>query len=399
MKKRLLLLPIIALLSLSSCGEKSNPLPPAPELTEDGDLPEGGETIEDVTQRKQVLAKALKNGSDSLRNSDHIGVSFNISHFIAGFDAPKFNMSVDTGHDVEFLISADHLFNGTKENTRIGVAIPRPFTVYANLNSGVEDFEYSFEDRVTFNEASVYLANGNIYADLSELNLEDVVGKVCTFVSPFTDGILGEESTIQAFIEQFANNPAMFTLLLKAALGENFNYKFAYEGAIPDDKYPLVNIEALDDEKAEESVEDNTKSFEEATGLKWDDVCKVQTYYDIYTGLEFNVHLSDIKTDTFLPETTINLGFTFHPESYLKMVLVTDEQNRPIKFSVKLGTAITIHEDSVSEALGGEVVFAIDTAVGVNIDYDKGPVNFPENYDDYTSAGTIISVLFPPKGE
>ena len=69
MKHAKYILPIVALMSLSSCGTEV-----VDRATNKGVAPEGGTQLADKDSKIQALAKSLKKGKDNIKDLDEFGI-------------------------------------------------------------------------------------------------------------------------------------------------------------------------------------------------------------------------------------------------------------------------------------------------------------------------------------
>jgi len=380
MKKKYLLLPIVGLMSLTSCGTAN---PPAP--TAEGKLPEGGTEIVKKEEKTAKLASVMKDASTNLSQIDSFGLRTTLHKFEVGGISEDGKSRVDVhvaGGEPTFVLGADHLFNGTKENTKVGINIPA-FDIFTEIDyKPVEGDSYLYRNTTSFGGAGAYLDNGNVYADLSQGHLPDLVVSLAKFTYPFLGELTTEWRMVEMIIKNIADYPDLVDTLIAQFLGSDFNYKIKVPDAV--NKYPLVTYEEVKEEDSVKEAENLEAGFEEATGLKWDDVCSVFTYGK-YTGFEFYFKLRDFKTDTYLPESTQDMGFVFGDDSGVAFSAIFDEKGLPLDFSFRGGVVITISDEEVSKHFGGDLTLGANLHFDGSFVYGSNPVSFPESYEGFNT--------------
>jgi len=382
MKKKLLILPLIALFSMTSCGTS------APDKTADGHLPSGGSEVTKKEDRTARLAKVIENGSAQLGNLDAFGLelSFDISKF--SVDSPNLKAELAVSPQPSFKMGAEHLFNGTKENTKIGVS-STAFTASVKMETSLTEEPVNLNESFSIGALGAYLDNGNVYADLSALNVPNLLKQVVKAAAPFADTLKQDEEgygmMIGNLIEQFSLNPDLLQTMLDMIFGKDFNYKLKFEDVAKE--FPLVKVESYTETESLEKAEEAIKAFDNNTaGLKFDEVCHIYTYGD-FTGLQFSFDLNKI-------EAVANAGVTLGEGNVFEFGIVMDEKGLPRDFSIKAQLDLSVAEEQAGAIFGGALKASGGVKVNGTFVYGSNPVSFPANYDDYSKLAFDVGGLF-----
>ena len=398
MKKTKFILPIIALLSLSSCGSKE----PVKRETNKGEIPTGG-TLASGDVQKKVVGAVLAKSRTSISELEEFGLVASSEGLNLDLKSEYLNGTVNLGN-FTLNAGASNLFSGNKENTKIGLDFSG-LKCTADLHSAgredVEDFDV-VADR-TIGKCAAYLENGNVYVDLAEFGVPEVVNKAATYVEPYLPVIeeafeLDEMTTaiINYLVAEFVESPENVTATIAPFFGvsnpDNFNYKFAFEDVLSDENYPLVSPEDVIPEGETESlVEQYLSSFDELTGLKHESDLLVYEYDDGAVALQVNLGKEELAKvlDKY---TETNFDYVINDGS-LKAALYIDSKGIPASFSLVNDLDLTLSGEEVETRYGETLDVKLDVDFNLSLLDDKNPVEFPENYKDFNSLSSLIGML------
>ena len=398
MKKTKFILPIIALLSLSSCGSNE----PVKRETNKGEVPTGGILASGDSQKK-VLGAALVKTRTSISELKEFGLVASSEGLNLDLTSQYLNGSVNLGN-FTLNAGASNLFDGDKENTKVGLdfsGLKCTADLHSSGREDVEDFDV-VADR-TIGKCAAYLENGNVYVDLAEFGVPEVVNKAATYVEPYLPVIeeafeLDEMTTaiINYFVAEFVKSPENVTATIAPFFGvlnpDDFNYKFAFENVLSDENYPLVSSEDIIPEVETESLaEQYLSSFDALTGLNYESDLLVYQYDDGAVALQVN--LDKEKLATILDKyTETNFDYVINDGS-LKAALYIDQSGLPASFSVVNNLDLTLSGEEVETRYGETLDVKLDVDFNLSLLNDSNPVEFPENYKDFNSLSSLVSLL------
>lgn len=375
MRKKCLLLPLVAIFCLSSCGKAKETV-----------LPKGGKEVLKQEEKDARLVKAVRNIYNAHEKNDKIWFNFQAEAVVFSFDSPKLEMS----SGIQFMNAfgvLEGLFTGNKETTRIGVSTGE-FKAANYIHSDLEGEEkVDYEKYFKIRGMNFYLENGNAYIDLGSNNLLEILGSYSKMIAEFTTGYGEEMGSFADTISSIAQDEENTKSLIASFFGDNFNNKFKIEDVIDDDSYPLIDLSAgndgMSDEEALKAAEDTKALFEQQSGLKWDNLCKTYSYGED-SAFQFIFPPADIRNENY-PNGTEELGFKYTKGSYIELVAVFENnQLRDIGLLTHVGIEFT--DEEITKACGGTLTATIAGRISLTLNYSGGDnISFPTNYDDYVS--------------
>lgn len=398
MKHTKYILPIVVLMSLSSCGTKV-----VDRSTNKGVAPVGGTQLADNNSKIQALAKSLKKGKDNIKDLDEFGVVATSEGVQLELASAYLNGTLSLG---EFTLTAGatNLVTGNKENTKVGLDFSG-LTSNANLrsanNPAADDFDLITERSV--GKCGAYLDNGNIYANLEGLQVPEAINEASKFVEPYLPTIIAltdmdkDLGTILTyFVSQFAVSSDNVTATIAPLFGKfdptGFEYKFGFKNVYKDSDYPLLSKDdVVNDDNYEEAANQFATSFNEVSGLDFSEDLDMYTYDDGGLALALSLDKDDISK--FLAKH-IRTDFDYTiDEGVLSLALYVNGDGIPTSLSLVNDMKLTLSGEECDRRFGGNLAVKENVDFNVALDTESNPVNFPENYNDYNDLSFIGTIL------
>ena len=400
MNKTKFILPLIALFSLSSCGSESQL---AIRQAEQGKVPEGGTLIQGRGPKIDGLARALKSAQEEVKNITDFGVTVTCDGLQAELASEKLNGTLTLG-EFSLLAGATNLFNGTKENTKIGLefsGLKSTADLTRVKQEAAEDFELKAER--TVGKCAAYLDNGSIYVDLTDFGVPEIVSETAEFIEPYVPLAIEiaeldkmTSTFVTYLVSQFAESPENVTKVVSSMFGcsnpEDFEYKLAFKNQLKDEDYPLIPEDLnIPDDKFEETAELICDRFTDETGLNFDDTVKVYQYEDHALAFELTIGKEELET-VLRKHVVADFDYTVN-DGELSIALYLNQKGLPSSLSIVNDMDFTISGDEADARFGGDLSVITNTAIDANLSLDSNPITFPEDYKDYYDLSPLASLI------
>ena len=397
MKQTKFILPMIALLSCTSCA--------GPKIVarhmENGKAPEGGTLITDNAQKKEAVRAAFAKANEAVSNLEEFGLSIKSEGISLELESEHLNGTTTLG-SFELKAGASNLFSGNKDNTKIGLTFSGLESTIDMASTGQPDKEdFVMQSTNTVGSFGAYLEKGNVYADLSSFAVADYINKGATLAEPYLPAVLelagddvkkGVGPIVTYFVSEFAKSPENVTKTIAPMFGcspDNFDYKLAFKNALKDSNYPLVTASDIIPE-GENAVDEFETSFNNLTGFVFFDDVALYTYAG--DALAFELSLGKDKLTTLLDKyIRTDFDYTIN-DGDLNFALYINEVGIPSLSSVYGDFDLTLTGAEI-EARFGESLH-VDAHLGLDIEVlsEENPVEFPESYEGYHDLSPLASL-------
>lgn len=394
MNKTKFILPLIALLSCTSCGTKI-----ADRKATKGEVPEGGKIIENIDEKNEALLLAYSKAAKAIDTLEEFGAVATSDGLSLGLESEHVNGSVTLG-SYELKVGGSNVFSGDKNNTKLGLTFSG-FDSSINMSrvnlDGYED--YVLDESKNVYQFGLYLEKGNVYADLSNLGVPELLNKLAIASEPFLPAILeslNKEETnpvatlLTSTITEFAKSPEDVTKTIAPFFGSfteesinNFEYKFAFKNVLDDSDYPLVSKSDIFDENInQDSVEQLKNNFTLLTSLNFFDCVNVYKYSGDAFGFQLVLNKEQL-TAIFNKLFKTDFDYTID-EGSLKFVLYINEVGVPSLATLVNDMKLTLTGSEVESRYGPSLKVETHYGFDLTLSNNENPIEFP-SFNSYNS--------------
>lgn len=394
MKKIKFVLPLVMLMSISSCAGNVN------RETSKGNVPEGGTLLADKEAKNAALLASLNKTRESLDNLNEAGITIASEGLGIELASTNVNGNISIG-SFALSLGASNLSNGTKDNTKLGLDFSG-LTNAINLTTTKGDETESLVQENNIGKFGVYLEKGNLYADLSEFGAPELISsgasKVQEYLPLVAESDLVDAETlgmVSSLLGEFNENPDNVTQTVGLFFGclKDFNWKMAINDVLKDEDYPLVSsAELMPIENDEAALEELKEEFNAYSGLDFDETINVYQYSNNALALQLDIN-KDQLNDILAQYLVADFDYTIN-EGALKFAVYFNENGIPTSLSLVNNMDFTISGEEVQAMFYSESV-NVKTNIDLSLTLSLGsnPVSFPSSYSDYNSFNPLIASL------
>lgn len=394
MKKIKFVLPLVMLMSISSCAGNAN------RETTKGNVPEGGTLLVDKETKNAALLATLNNTRESLDNLNEAGITIASEGLGIELASTNVNGNISIG-SFALSLGASNLSNGTKDNTKLGLDFSG-LTNTINLTANKGDETESLIQENNIGKFGVYLEKGNLYADFSEFGAPELISsgasKVQEYLPLVAESDLVDAETlgmVSSFLGEFAESPDNVTKTVGFFFGclTGFNWKMAVNDVLKDEDYPLVSSqELMPTEIDEAALEDLKEEFNAYSGLDFDETINVYQYSNNALALQLDIN-KDQLNDLLAQYLVADFDYEIN-EGAFKFAVYFNENGIPTSLSLVNNMDFTISGEEVEAMFYSESV-NVKTNIDLSLTLSLGsnPVSFPSSYSDYNNFNPLIASL------
>ena len=392
MKKTKFVLPLVMLMSISSCAGNVN------RETTKGNVPEGGTLLVDKEAKNAALLATLNKTRESLDNLNEAGITIASEGLGIELASTNVNGNISIG-SFALSLGASNLSNGTKDNTKLGLDFSG-LTNSINLTATKGDETESLVQENNIGKFGVYLEKGNLYADFSKFGAPELISsgasKVQEYLPLAAESDLVDAETlgmVSSFLGEFAESPDNVTKTVGIFFGclTGFNWKMAVNDVLKDEDYPLVSSQELMPVEIDEAtLEELKEEYNAYSGLDFDETINVYQYSNNALALQLDINkdqLNDILAQYLVADFDYEIN-----EGAFKFAVYFNENGIPTSLSLVNNMDFTISGEEVEAMFYSESV-NVKTNIDLSLTLSLGsnPVSFPSSYSDYNNL--ILSLL------
>ena len=392
MKKTKFVLPLVMLMSISSCAGNVN------RETTKGNVPEGGTLLVDKEAKNAALLATLNKTRESLDNLNEAGITIASEGLGIELASTNVNGNISIG-SFALSLGASNLSNGTKDNTKLGLDFSG-LTNSINLTATKGDETESLVQENNIGKFGVYLEKGNLYADFSKFGAPELISsgasKVQEYLPLAAESDLVDAETlgmVSSFLGEFAESPDNVTKTVGIFFGclTGFNWKMAVNDVLKDEDYPLVSSQELMPVEIDEAtLEELKEEYNAYSGLDFDETINVYQYSNNALALQLDI-IKDQLNDILAQYLVADFDYEIN-EGALKFAVYFNENGIPTSLSLVNNMDFTISGEEVEAMFYSESV-NVKTNIDLSLTLSLGsnPVSFPSSYSDYNNL--ILSLL------
>ena len=394
MKKIKFVLPLVMLMSISSCAGNVD------RETTKGNVPEGGTLLTDKLARNEALIQSLNKTRESLDNLNEAGITISSEGLGIELASTNVNGNISIGN-FALSLGASNLSNGTKDNTKLGLNFSG-LSNSINLTATKGDETESLVQENNIGKFGVYLEKGNLYADFSEFGAPELISSGATKVQEYLplvaeSDLLDEEKLgmVSSLLGEFAESPDNVTQTVGYFFGclTGFNWKMAINDVLKDEDYPLVSsAELMPVEIDEAALAELKEAYNAYSGLDFDETISVYQYSNNALALQLDINKEQLTT-LLAQYLVADFDYVINDGAF-KFALYFNENGIPTSLSLVNNMDFTLSGEEVEAMFYSESV-NVKTSIDLSIKLSLGsnPVSFPSSYSDYNNFNPLIASL------
>ena len=386
MKINKIILPLVMLLAIPSCGAKEDP------KVKDGAAPSGGEKITDRALADEALGTLTNKLAFNLEEETNFYIYGLFDEFNANMNSERFNSNLKV-EDFETVVAATNLFKENSKDVKAALSFTGSTLSY-KVDAVPEDTsveETHWNESVEFGGITAYVNQGDLFIDASEAKPFDTAKGVIRAIKPFYSLYANRNPALklaEPLVDALANAD---TQKVNDALND-FGNKFKFEGVDLSELSQFASVikNATDDDvnKAAQKVK---KLVKDNYGIDLDAVASFYTYK--YGGKAIELKLTEDELINMINPDDVeyyNLKFS---DSFFNIAIYFNEDGFPTSISTEFDIEAVSETSFFDAIIGGPLTMSTSGGFDAYLDNEVKDIEMPSDLSSYKTLTSLILKL------